>query len=225
MNFTFKIGQKIKEAWPLYKANLGQFLLLVLVTLGVSFLGQGDNDFWSALLTLVSILISCIWIRSILNLIDGKSFNPFSKESFPSLKQYWYFLSTGFLSMIIMGVGFVFLIVPGLYLSGRLAFVTYLALDKNQNAILSIKESWNMTKGCGWKIFGKAFVIGLFIMAGFVALGIGSLITYPVGFIVFGMLYRGFSKFRQENPAPVEVKKEEKKEEPKKEAEVIEVRG
>jgi len=224
MNFTFKIGQKIKEAWPHYKANLGQFLVLVLVTFAVSFSGQGDNDLWSILVSLISILVSCVWIRSILNLIEGKSFNPFSKESFPSLKQYWYFLSTGFLSAVIIVVGLVFLIVPGLYLSGRLAFVTYLALDKNQNAILSIKESWNMTKGCGWKIFGKAFVIGLFIIAGFIALGVGSFITYPIGFIVFGMLYRGFSKFRQENPVPVKIKKEEPKKEEIKEAEVVEVK-
>lgn len=225
MKFTFKIGAKIKEAWPLYKENLGAFLILLLITFVSSSLGGKNNHILGFVLFFVNILISYIWICSILNLLDGKKFDPFVKETFPDLRQYWNFLSTGILSFIIIFIGFIFLIVPGLYFAGRLMFASYIALEKNQNAVDSIKESWDITKGYSWKIFGKAFIIGLFILAGFIALFVGSFITYPVGMIVFVMLYREFKKWRLVNPVPVESKSEEKKEEVKveivKEADVM----
>jgi len=96
-------------------------------------------------------------------------------------------------SLCILG-GLILFIIPGLYLSGRLMFAPYLSVEKTQGARKSIKESWEATRGNGWKIFWKAFVVGLFMMVGFLAFVVGALITYPVGFIVMVMLYREFFK-------------------------------
>lgn len=202
MKFTFKIGQKIKEAWPLYKENLGLFLLLTLITLVASSINQsGDNPntLLSIVMMFVNFLISSIWILSVLDLIDNKRFKPFSRKSFPSLKQYWYFISTSFLISLAIIIGFALLVVPGIYLVGRLMFAPYIALDKNKNAIDSIRDCWHMTKDHGWKIFGKNFIIGLFILAGFLALILGLFITYPIGTILLVMLYREFEKFKKNN--------------------------
>lgn len=201
MNFTFKIGQKIKESWVLYKENLKFLLLFTLVTLLLSFVSEKDNYPLSILMMFVNFFISYIWVRSTLNLIDKKEFKPFSSEVIPSWKQYWYFISTGLLTGLIFLGGLILLIVPGFYFMGRLMFGCYIAVDKNKNAIDSIKESWSMTKDYGWKIFWKTFVIGLFILVGFVVLFFGSFITYPIGMIVFVMLYREFQSFKNGTPA------------------------
>ena len=70
-----------------------------------------------------------------------------------------------------------------------------------------------MTKGYGWKLFWKSFIIGLFIALGFLALFIGSFITYPIGLIVMVVMYREFKKFKLQNstssPTPQEGIKEE----------------
>lgn len=204
MKFTFKIGEKIKEAWVLYKANLGIFLLLTLVTFILSSLGDRDGrgiftTILSIAVPLINIFVSYVWIRSIMNLLDGKGFKPFHKESFPDLTQYWNFISTGILSFIIIVAGFILFIIPGIYFAGRLIFATYIALEKNQNAFLSIKESWNMTKENAWKLFGKSFIIGLFVLLGLLALFVGLFITYPLGMLVLIMMYREFTKWRKEN--------------------------
>lgn len=196
MNFTFKIGQKIKEGWVLYKENVNAFLLFTLLTFILSSVGQKENSILPILMMFINFLISFVWFRSTLNLIDKQEFKPFSREILPNLKQYWYLISTFILVGLISIVGLVLLIVPGLYFMGRLVFSCYIAVDKNKNAIDSIKESWNTTKGFGWSILGKSILIGLFVILGFIALFFGAFITYPIGMIIFAMLYREFEKFK-----------------------------
>lgn len=194
MQFTFKIGSKIKEAWPIYKDNLVNLLLMTVVVLVVSMMSSKDSWIISLLSYIVSTLVFYVWLRFTIALIEKKKFNPFSKEALPSITQYLNLLKTMILySLFIIG-GFILLIVPGLYLSGRLMFAPYLSVEKNQGARKSLRESWEATRGNGWKIFWKAFVIGLFMMVGFLALFVGAFITYPVGFIVMVMLYREFFK-------------------------------
>lgn len=196
MQFTFKIGDKIKEAWPICKAHFSVFLLLLVVTMIDNVIGLNHNWVLVVISYVISILLSYIWIRFILSLIDKKDFNPFSRESLPSFVQFWNFFKTMILYTLCVLVGFALFIIPGFYISGRLLFAVYLSIDKNQGARVSIKEAWNMTKNYGWKLFWKSFLIGLFIALGFIAFFIGSFITYPIGMIVMAMMYRKFSKMK-----------------------------
>jgi len=181
------------------------FLLLTVATMVVQFIGSNNNNNdknWILIVIsyILSILLSYIWINFVLSLIDKKDLNPFSRQSFPTLKQYWNLFTTMLLVALCVLVGFILLVVPGFYVAGRLVFATYMSVDKNQGGIKNVKEAWNMTKGYGWKLFWKSFVIGLFIMLGFVALFIGAFITYPIGMIVLLMMYREFSKMKLETP-------------------------
>jgi uncharacterized membrane protein len=217
MNFTFKIGEKIKEAWSLYKEHFTTLLIVTIATFVVAGVGQKDNNILAIIVMVVNILLSYIWIRLIFNIIDKKEFNLFSKEALPTLGQLWNFFKTSLLYALCVITGFVLLIIPGFYVLGRLMFAIYLSVEKNQGARVSIKESWEMTRGYGWLIFWKSFVIGLFIVLGFIALFIGSFVTYPIGFMVMIMMYREFVKFKSQTPAnsnPIEVVKDLPKETP-----------
>lgn len=200
MKFTFKIGNKIKEAWPLYKEHLGTFLLMMIITMVVQSIGSSkDNWVFAVISYIVSLLLAYVWTRFALGLIDKKVINPFSREAFPPFSQFWNLFKTIILySLCVMG-GFILLIIPGFYIIGRLLFAIYLSVEKNQGAIVTIKEAWKMTEGYGWKLFWKSFVIGLFIILGFIAFIIGLFITYPIGIIVMAMMYREFSKMKLQN--------------------------
>ena len=108
MQFTFKVGAKIKEAWVLYKEHFGAMILIVSVSGVLQIISQNyskdnKNLLVSLFLIIISILISYIWIKSIMNLLDGKGFNPFNKESMPTLSSFWDFLKTNILiSLCIM---------------------------------------------------------------------------------------------------------------------------
>lgn len=215
MKFTFKVGVKIKEAWKLYKEHFGSIMLLVLISVVLQVLSQSysEKSFLVAIfVVIVGILLAYVWIKSVLNLLDGKGFHPFSRESLPSLLQFWNFLKTNILIGIITVVGFLLFIVPGLYLAGRLFPAKYLPVEKNQGARKNIKESWEMTKGNAWRLLWKSILIGLFIILGLLAFVIGLFITYPIGMIVLVMMYRDFVKFKT-NPEQIatETPKEEVK--------------
>jgi uncharacterized membrane protein len=199
MKFTFKIWDKIKEAWPLYKEHFGTLLVMMIITIVAQLIGVKDNFVLMIISFVVSLFVSYIWIRLVLNLVDKKSFNLFSKEALPSLTQFWNFFKTVILYMLCTLAGLILFIVPGFYVSGRLVFAVYLSVEKNKGSRVTIKEAWNMTEGYGWQLFWKNFLIGLFMVVGFVALFVGSFITYPIGMIVIVMMYREFLKFKKQN--------------------------
>lgn len=206
MEFTFKVGAKIKEAWVIYKEHFVLMISLVLVTFGLQMVSQGlfkqnPHILLSIVMSLIGVVISYIWIKSIINLLDGKGFNPFTKESLPTLAQYWDFIKTNILVMLCVLPGIILLLVPGLYIIGRLFPALYLSVEKHQGARMSVSEAWDITKGNGWNLLGKSFLVGLFIIAGFIAFFIGAFITYPVGMIVLVMMYREFMKFKAVIPA------------------------
>ena len=200
MQFTFKIWAKIKEVWPIYKLHFGTFILLLVITLVVKAVGSGHNLILATLSYVVSLILAYIWIRFGFSLVDKKDFNPFSKEALPSLPQFWNLFKTIILYMLSILGGIILLVIPGLYVCGRLIFAIYLSVEKNQGARITIEEAWNMTKGYGWQLFWKSFLIGLFMAVGFIVFFVGGFVTYTIGFIIMIMMYREFSKMKSETP-------------------------
>jgi hypothetical protein len=206
MKFTFKIGDKIKEAWPIYKMHFGNFVLLFIITIVSSIILSGRNIIIRILSYAVSVFLAYIWIRFTLSLVDKKEYNPFSKEALPTSSGFWNLLITMVLFGLCIMAGLILLVIPGLYILGRLIFAPYLSVEKNQGAISTIEKTWNMTKDHGWELFLKSLLIGLFAVAGFILLFVGGIVTCPISYIVFAMMYREFSKMKLQSPAePVTV--------------------
>ena len=67
----------------------------------------------------------------------------------------------------IVGLGLVFLIVPGIIFLCRLAFVPYLVMDKKLEPVAAVEKSWSMTRGHGWiVILGLiCLIVGVFFAA------------------------------------------------------------
>lgn len=91
-------------------------------------------------------------------------------------RNYWNAVVANVVVSVIVGMGFVMLIVPGIIFACRLAFVPYLVVDKQMDVMEALRVSWNMTRGYG----GQIFLMGL--MAFFIA--IGGLICFIVGIFV-----------------------------------------
>jgi len=95
------------------------------------------------------------------------------KDMFEVFQNYLNALLANILTGIIIFIGFIFLIVPGIVFACKLAFVPYLIVDEKMEAIAAVKKSWEMTKGHA----GAVFLIGLIAIpisiAGLVCLGVG----------------------------------------------------
>ncbi|HOW40401.1 MAG TPA: hypothetical protein PL123_07650 [Bacteroidales bacterium] len=50
-------------------------------------------------------------------------------------------------------LGLFAILIPGIIIACRLAFVSYIVMDKKLDPIEAVELSWKMTRGHGWKIF------------------------------------------------------------------------
>ena len=90
---------------------------------------------------------------------------------------------------IILFVGFILLIVPGIFLAVRLSFVPFLVVDEGKGPVEALTESFNRTAGYGWTLFG-AFLLGvLIVIVGFILLIIGSIPATMLVYLSFASLY------------------------------------
>ena len=64
-----------------------------------------------------------------------------------NFKKLLYLFLTTILANIIIVIGFVCFIIPGIYLAIRLQFYCFAIIDKDANPIESLKESWRITNG------------------------------------------------------------------------------
>lgn len=81
------------------------------------------------------------------------------------------------LKFAIIGIGFVFLIIPGIIFACRLAFVSFLVMDKNMEPIAAVEKSWEMTRGHGWKIFGMALLAIPIFIGGIICFLVGAFVS------------------------------------------------
>lgn len=95
------------------------------------------------------------------------------KDIFIGFNNYINIILVNLLVVSLIGIGMVALIIPGIIIACRLAFVSYLVMDKNLDPIAAIETSWKKTKGYGWEIFILALASIFIFFLGLLALIVG----------------------------------------------------
>ena len=99
------------------------------------------------------------------------------KDMFEAFKNYWNAVLASLLVFVIIVLGLVLLIVPGIIFACKLAFTPYLVVDRKMAVVEAVKESWRMTGGHAWKVF-LIGLLGIPIgIAGLICLGVGVIIS------------------------------------------------
>ncbi len=117
---------------------------------------------------------------------EGPSFKDFFNK-----QRYIIRLAVGYLLYsIVVLIGFVFLIIPGIFLASRLHFFDFLIIDKDMRPVEALKKSYEITKGYTWKIFLLLFVAApFFFILGAMAFFVGILVAAPVIFLAQAFFY------------------------------------
>lgn len=123
-------------------------------------------------------------------------------------KNYFNLLLANLLQSVIVGIGMVFLIVPGIIFAVRLAFVPYLVTEKSMDAVEAVKASWKMTGPYAWRIFFMGLLAIPIAIGGLILLGVGIIISVMWISAAFAMIYHLVSKER-ENQTGEDVVQEE----------------
>lgn len=110
-------------------------------------------------------------------------------DMFAAFKNYWQAVLASFLVGLIVSVGIILLVVPGIYLACKLAFTPYLVVDRKMGAIEAMQESWRMTRGHGWTVFLIGLLGVAIVLLGLACLIVGVIISIMWITLAYASLY------------------------------------
>lgn len=99
--------------------------------------------------------------------------------------------------LVMLVLGFLLLIIPGIYLAVSYTFVYPLVVDKGLDVWEAMELSRKTVSKQWFKFFGLGIVSGLIIIISIIPLGIGLIWSLPAVYIVYGLMYRNL--FDDEN--------------------------
>jgi uncharacterized membrane protein len=95
------------------------------------------------------------------------------------------------LQAVISVIGFLLLIIPGIYLAVAYGFALPLKAERGLGIWESLETSRRAVTNAWWKVAGTFLVVGLAIaVGGALTLGIGLIWLIPFGMMVVGVVYR-----------------------------------
>lgn len=201
----FSAGACIRFGWETFKKRpwffVGTGVLIAIISWAISFLSGssavafGNETTGGVLSFIVSFILQtflgmgiiALYLKAHTDVMGAQVGDLWHPE--PFLK---YIGATILMSIVVM-IGFVLLIIPGIIASLVLMFTTYLVIDKNLGPIEAIQESRRITKGHLGKLFIFALaLIGINIL-GAICLGVGLLVSMPVSSLAIVQAYRVLS--------------------------------
>lgn len=123
-----------------------------------------------------------------LKIVDGKPTT--WGDLFAFDRRFILYILGNFLYGLVVTLGIIALIIPGIYLALRYGFFWYAIIDGHKGVFAAFHESARITHGVKWQLvlFGLASMGA--ILLGFFALGVGVLVAIPVVMLASAHLYR-----------------------------------
>lgn len=183
------IGAILSEAWSLYT----RFFVRFIVVAGVVFLALGavsaiiesgageDGSLLGSLLSLTVQIVGFFWIQGVLvvltaDLRDGVADHSFGELFARVRPRLGALILAGVLAGIGILIGFILVIVPGLYLLTRWSLIAPAIVIENLSAGESFGRSHQLVRGRAWPVFGLLvllFVINVAVGGIIVAVAAG----------------------------------------------------
>jgi hypothetical protein len=113
---------------------------------------------------------------------------------------YWPSVLANFLLSVALMVGFALLILPGIFLAVRLAFVPYLVVDEDLDPVAAFRESWRRTAPVGWTLLGAMLLAVPIVMAGLLLLVVGVIPALVWTSLAFARLFLEATELDRRSP-------------------------
>jgi uncharacterized membrane protein len=110
------------------------------------------------------------------------------------MENYLSIILANLLVVALVVMGLFALLIPGIIIACRLAFVSYIIMDKKLDPIEAVELSWKMTRGHGWKIFFMGFVSFFIIIFGLILFLVGIFPAMIWVMSSFASLYEGVNR-------------------------------
>ncbi len=188
---TFTYKEIFSGAWAKTKEN-AWYLFRVMILAAVI---MGAGRFLFILSPIIDFFVGIAIITISLVIMNGHTptFHDLLK-SFKNYKISWHYFIASIFTLILIIVGTILFIIPGIYLAISTQFYKFLIIEnEDMKPSAAIKESMKMAKGHFWKLLGFIIIIVILNLFGALLLGVGLLITIPLSLLAHANLYRKLS--------------------------------
>ena len=207
---TLSVRESIRFGWGTFKKRPWFFIgIVVLVVIISSVLTSIANAYQTgafSFLLVLAVLAANILIEMGLVSFALKAHDDAEEVSFQDLwhpMSFWKYVGMKFLVTLVVLIGLILLINPGIIAALALLFATYLVIDRGLGPIEAMKESLRITKGNRWKLFLLVLAIVLINIVGVLALVVGLLVSVPVSLLAVVHAYRTLEHRASEVEIPV----------------------
>jgi hypothetical protein len=195
----FSTREAVSFGWRTTTGNLPflvgfTFVFIVLqigLQLAVSRAARG-SEAGPVLANLVSLAVSGVLgtglITITLKLCDGAK--PSARDLFPTSQVVVRYIFVSLLWEIIVVVGVILLIVPGVIWGLKFMFAPYFVVEKGLGPLEALRASSRITDGVKWKLLWFSLVSAGIILLGLIFLLVGILVAAPVAWIAGAFVYR-----------------------------------
>lgn len=224
------VGRVINESFSLYGANAAALMGSAFVVFFIVGIVQGlVNEAGGWLLNLIAYIVvlagqalyTGFVVRLVADARDGRRDLSVGELFAVGGESIWRLIVNGILKGIAVAIGFVLLIIPGLYLLTIWAVTSPSIVAERQGIIGAFGRSAELVRGNGWPVFGAilvAFLIAAVVSAVLVAIGaaigvvgviilaiLAGVITAPIPALVASILFfdlGGESELTTATPTP-----------------------
>ena len=190
------ISDLLRKAWQSLRAQIwvlaglviGYTIISLLLTCTMPYVSYPGRAALGLANTFFTLVFALGYLKNLFQALDGEepqfsAYGQMSRKVFALLFAY-------ILYTVIVALGLVLLIVPGVYVGLRWVFAPQIIVEENAGALSSLRRSWEITRGTTGQVF-KLVLAGCGIMLlGYLALGIGIFLAIPLVHLMMCAAYR-----------------------------------
>jgi uncharacterized membrane protein len=184
-DYSVNIGLYFSRGWDIFKEYAGGFIGFLLITVVISVassllpypLGTNEDGLGGIVNLVLSPILTAGYYIVAFSIAKGRSpsFGDFFKGFNSFLQIFLVYLVTA----ILTAVGFVLVIIPGIYLAVSYMFAMPLVVEKHMSFWEAMEGSRQLITKNWLAFFGLAILLVLINIAGLIPCGLGLLITAP----------------------------------------------
>ncbi len=199
MEKTVHIKESVRFGWNTMKANIGFFIILLLVTWLIAGGTQGVAAYLKERIHFLSVIVFIIAIILEMGITLGWKkiaimFADSEKGEIGDLFSCFRLLLRYIVATILYGaivtVGLLLLVFPGVIWGIKFFYYTYFIVDKDEGIIGSLQASSRITMGAKWDLLGFFLLMALINILGTACLLIGLFVTVPTTMVATAIVYR-----------------------------------
>lgn len=201
MHPPFLVGEAIGFGWHktrahsalLFQGVLTLFALQVLISIVDKVLGGTLQGMLAAFaLAVVSVFLGAGFTIIVLKLAKGEHAS--YRDILPRGNVVWHFFCASSAVVVVIVLGFILFIIPGIYLLLRFSMVRFAVLElspsEGAHSIRNaLRHSTKLTEGVKWRLLGFLLVLLGINILGAILLMVGLLVTIPVSALAYAHVY------------------------------------